>query len=313
MIMSHDHKHRTVTDEDRREFLKVLGVTGGAVAGGVTLSEVQEGVSVGAAEELAPIGEAIRTDLKGALDAGQLATQQAMVADAVQSLPATLDHGLPQAEPRSAFAAVAEAGWPIYDHLADTGFFESTTDHLPRFTPEYLETAVETFVGSETLTAPLEELGFGNGEGVDALATVIANAEELSTHHWVATDEIPREQIEFGEAIPPMTMGAAGGTLLWLDDLDGHLWRQANLLTEDIHADAVWHGQSMGAGFYLMAEGAKAIATTDGRLTDSELGSLLSTGFAVQAIAQGLLPQDVYWVTDEMRGETTADLETITE
>ncbi|WP_254522466.1 hypothetical protein [Natrinema caseinilyticum] len=311
--MSYGHNQRAVAREDRREFLKVLGVTGTAAAGGATLSEVRDGMTAGTAEKLAPIGEAIEADLTGSLDAGLLATHGAAVADAVSSLPETIEYGLPRAEPRTEFASIAEAGWPIYDHLDEAGFFESTTDHLPRFSPESLETAVATFVESEQSVDPLTALGFDSGKGVSLLATVIANAEELSTHHWVATDEIPRERIEFGDAIPPMTMGAAGGVLLWLDDLDGHLWRQANLLTEEIHANAVWHGQSMGAGFFLMAEGAKAIATEDASLSDGELGGLLSTGFAVQAIAQGLLPQDVYWVTDEMRGETAVDLETITE
>lgn len=310
--MVHDTNANHVPDEERRELLKVLGVTGAVAVGGATLQEVREATSTGAAAELAPTGRAIRSDLTGALDASLLAGQQAELADAASALPAAVENGLPEAEPRDEFAPVAAAGRPVYEHLTEVGFFESTTEHLPEFTPAYLEDAVREFAGSAALTLPLEEFGLSGEEGVDLLATVVANAEELSDHHWVATDEIPREEIEFGEHIPPMTMGAAGGALLWLEDLDLHLWQKHAILSEGILEDATWHARSMAAGFYLMTEGATVLAENEGELSEREFGALLSTGFAVQAVAQGLLPQDVYWVTEEMRTPYRTDLETIT-
>lgn len=310
--MTNENMNRYVTDEERREFLKALGVGSAIAAGGLTLGEVRDAVSTADAEALASIGEAIAGDLAGDLDAGLLATQQTALADATTELTGVVDRGLTREGPRENFLAVAEAGRPIYDHLESAGFFESTTTHLPEFTPAHLEESVTTFVESERLAGPLSQLGLSGAEDVDLVATVIANAEQIRDYHWVATDQIPRERFEFGELIPPMTQAAAGGVLLWLEDLDSHLWKHQVLVTDEILADADWHARSMAAGFQLMTEGAKAIASESNELSDAELGALLSTGFAVQAIAQNLLPSDVYWVTEEMRNQRRTDLEIIT-
>lgn len=311
--MSHRHSERYVSDEERRDFLKALGVGGAVAVGSATLEEVGEALTEPATGELAAVGRTIQADVAAPIDAELLAGHQADLAAAATSIPAALEDGVPDPEPPAAFGSVAQAGRPIYDHLAGIGFFESTTRHLPRFTPEYLESAVGAFAGSAALAEPLAAFEFAGTAGVDLLAEVVANAEQLHDHHWVATDDVLRERVEYGEHIPPMTMAAAGGTLLWLDDLDGHLRRYDALLTDGIRADAVWHGQSMAAGFYLVADGARAIADGATSLSNDELGALLSTGFAVQAIAQGLLPQDVYWITEEMRAPDRPDLTVVTE
>lgn len=300
-----------VTDEERRDFLKALGVVGAVSVGGATLGDVRSEVAVETGGELPAVGQRIRDDLTGTLESGSIADGQAALVAAANELPAALDRGLPVEEPRNEFGAVATAGRPIYDHLEAAGFFESTTEHLPTFSPATLESAVQTFVGSEALSESLANGGLAETEGVDVLAEVVANAAELSDHHWIATDEIPRAEIEFGEYIPPMTQGAAGGALLWLEDLDHYLFTHQVLLTDAILSDAVWHGRSMATGFHLVAEGARAIAAEDAAYSDGELAALLSTGFAVQAIAQGLLPQDVYWIGEEMRDERRTDLQRV--
>lgn len=302
------HKRQHVSEEERRDFLKALGVGGAVAVGGATLSDVREAVPEESAEEVATIGEAIREDLTGSLDAGFIASQQTAFAEAAATLPAVTEEGLPEDGARNDFRQVAAAGWPVYEHLSDVGFFESTTGHISEFTPAYLEESTKTFVGSESLAAPLTELGLSDEEGFDLVATVIANAEQLSNYHWIATDRIPREKVELGQFVPPMTKATAGGVLLWLEDLDQHLWQKSAILTEEILADAAWHGHAMAAGYQLMAEGAKVIAEDEGTLSESELGALLSTGFAVQAISQALLPTDVYWITEEMRGPKRSDV-----
>lgn len=311
--MEYNSTNQHITDDERRNFLKALGVGGGVAVGSMTLTDVRDALSEESADQFASIGSAIRSDLTGTLDAESIAAGQATFAEHARSLPTAAEKGLPGNGPRDEFESVAQAGQPLYDHLADAGFFESTTNHLPKLTPTNLESSVRAFVNSEALSAPLGELGLDGQAGVDLVATVVANAKELSTHHWVATDEIPRERLERGEFIPPMTQAAAGGILLWLGDIDQHLWQKKPILTEQILDDAIWHGQSMAAGFHLMSEGAKAITGESSGISDEELGSLLTTGFAVQAIAQGLLPKDVYWITEEMRGPQRTDLETITE
>ncbi|MBP1987165.1 twin-arginine translocation signal domain-containing protein [Halolamina salifodinae] len=290
-----------ISDEDRRTFLKALGVGGAVAAGSASLDDVRNAVTAGESAQLAQIGSDVRADLTGSLDAAALADGQAELASAVSSLTAAAEQGLPAAEQRAEFESLATASQPIYDHLETTGFFQSTDAHLPQFEPSYLESAVSTFVGSEALTEPLASLGLTDGDGVDLLTEVIANAEELDAYHWVASEEIPRSQIEFGEKIPPMTKAASFGVLAWLNDLDEHLWQKQVLLDDGHYGDAVWHARSMAAGLQLVSEGAKAVAEESGRFSDEELSALLTTGFAVQAIAQNMLPKDVYWVTEEMR------------
>lgn len=299
--MGNRYERRHLTDDDRREFLKVLGVTGAVAAGSATLDDVRDAVATDSADELAPIGQAIRSDLAGSLSADLLATQQTAFATAAATLPATVERGLPVEESRDEFQQVAAEGRPVYDHLLEVGFFESTTEHLPEFTPAYIEKSVRRFVESASLAAPLEALDFTQQELVDLVATVVTHREDLGDRHWIATDALPREQMEIGESIPPMTQGAAGGILLWLEDLDGHLWRQQVLLTDEILADAVWDARAMAAGFQLMTEGARRIAAGDGELVDEELAALLSSGFALQTIAQNRLVQDAYWITEERR------------
>lgn len=310
--MGYEHTNRSVTDEDRRELLKVLGVTGTATAGWITLSELRDGISTSDAEELAPIGEAIRADLSGSLDADLLASQQAAFTSEAAAIPNVVEKGLPVDGPREDFATVAEAGWPMYDHLVDVGFFESTTNHLPSFTPEYLVASVERFVASEELAEPLETVGLDGSEIVDLFATLVNGRHELSNQLWLATDELPRERIRGGEYVPPMTRQAAGGALLWLGDLDIHLAQHRVLLSEESLSAATWNAHAMAAGFHAMTDGAKTIAEESTALSESELASLFTTGFSVQTITEYLLLNEAYWITEEMRGSRRTDIETIT-
>lgn len=310
--MGYEYTRQEVTDEDRREFLKVLGITGTAAVGGMTVSELRGELSAGSAEELASTGEAIEADLTGSLNADLIATQQAEFVTQASSIPAVIDEGLPTGEPRNDFAAVAEAGQPVYDHLSDVGFFESTTNHMPEFTPESLVASVEQFITSEQLAETLVPVGFDAREMVDLFVAIVDGRHVLSNQLWLATDEIPQEQIRGGEHIAPMTKQAAGGVLLWLNDLDLHLSDQSVLITDEILADATWNAHAMAAGFQMMTEGAKEIAEGSGRLSNSELGSLFATGFSLQTMAQYLLPHDAYWITEEMRAPRRTDLETVT-
>jgi hypothetical protein len=299
---------RTVTDEQRRDFLKALGLGGAVAVGSLSLDEIRtltSGATGTAPEELAPVGEAIRAEMAGSLDAGVLDAHQSSFAQAGRMLPGIVGMGVPESGQRADFAPVAAAGQPIYDHLVETGFFETTTEELPKFTPETITEGVQAFVASEALARPLTQIGFSgyqSGDGVGLLAEVVGNAQQIADYHWVATDELDREVIEFGEFVPPMTQGAAGGVLLWLGDLDEFLWKQSVLLTANIFDTAVWHAHSMAAGFNLMTEAARSIAgESSAGYSDGEIATLLTTGFAMQAIAQGLLPPDVYWVSEEMR------------
>ncbi|WP_115864454.1 twin-arginine translocation signal domain-containing protein [Halorussus litoreus] len=300
-----------VTDEQRRDFLKALGV-GGAVATGATLADVRHAVSgESATEELAPVGQAIRSNLGGQLDSGVIRSRETELVGALEALPALAESGVGE-EPGDDFARIAAAGRPLYDHFAEVGFFEATSDNLPAFTYDYLTESVSAFVGSEVTAEPLSKVGLTEQEAVDLVASVVTDADQLRHNHWVVSPDISREDVEDAAALPPLTKGAMGGAMLWLEDLDAKLWRWQTMLTDGALADAEWHARSMAAGFQLVNEGAKAIADESAALSDGELGAILSTGFAMQALAQSLLPQDVYWITEEMRDERRTDLEMVT-
>lgn len=301
--MAHNHSNHAVTDEERRDFLKALGVGGAVAAGSATLDDVRSSISGETGSELAPIGEAIRSDVAAELDGKLLADQQSSFVASAGTLTAIPERGLPSGSPRDEFEQVATAARPVYDHLGSAGFFESTTNHLPDFTPGFIEDSVRRFVSTEPLSAPLRDLGFTDEELVDLVATVVSHRERIGDRHWVNTDQISREQIEMGEYIPPMTQLATGGSLLWFEDLDGHLWQDKVLITDEILSDITWHARSMAAGLQLVTEAARHVADESDALGDQDLAAQLSSGFALEAIGQSLLVEDGYWITEEMRAQ----------
>ncbi len=284
----------------------MLGVGGTVAVGSASIDDVREAVTGQQSNELASVGEAIRDDLAGSVNADLLTQVQRNLAVTASDLPAVVDRGLPTdvTEPREEFTPLAEAVQPAYDHLVDVGFFESTSENLPEFTPAYIEESVRRFVATDSV-ANLEELGFSKQEQVDLLATVASHRERIGDRHWVTTDKLKRGDVQFAEEVPPMTKAATGGALLWLEDLDHHLWQKALLLTDDILADATWDARAMAAGIQLVTEGARHIAEQSETFADDELAGVLSSGYALQAVAQNLLREDAYWLTEEKRADRT--------
>jgi len=74
--MAQKQHYTYISDEDRRAFLKALGVTGRVTTGEATIDEVRNTVSTEAPIELTLIGQAIRADLGGTLDIDLVAGQQ---------------------------------------------------------------------------------------------------------------------------------------------------------------------------------------------------------------------------------------------
>lgn len=310
--MRHHQGDHRVTAESRRAFLTALGIGGAIGAGGATLERVRDAVTATPPDdELAPIGRAIEADRSGAIDAAFVADCQEDLASAAGALPRILERETTTGRPGTAFAAVADAARPAYEHLEPTGFFESTTDHLPAFDREYLTTSVETVVAAADLVAALGSPGMADADGVDLLATVVANAERVDERHWATSDALSRRRFERGD-LPPTTQAVTGGVVLWFESLDDFLWTNAPLVTDRIRERAAWYGRAMAAGFQLLAEGAKAVGAESDALPPAELAAALSTGVAVQAVAQTLLLPDVAWITDDERAAHRTDLEVVT-
>ncbi|GAB7093993.1 hypothetical protein JCM30237_11450 [Halolamina litorea] len=308
--MSKYEKHTTVSDEERREFLKALGVAGAVGAAGVTVGELNETVDASNVEALSSVGAAVSEEIAGQVDAGLLADQQAELAATLSAAPATVESGAAFESPGTAFDDIAEAGWATYGHLEEAGFFESLDEHMPAFNPERLTTSTRAFLGSEAAVEPLSDLDLGGTAGVDLVAPVINQAEKLSHFHWIASGDIPAEH-QLADVLPPITQRAAGGVLLWLQNLDDHLYQDQVLFDEQILADGIWEVRGMTAGFYLMTEGAKAAGTDSDRFTDAELGALFTTSIALQEVAQRMLPVHMHWIDEESRDPGNVKIDSI--
>ena len=152
--------HRTVTDEDRRDFLKALGLSG-AIAVGATIPELRDAVTIHSSGELAERGQAIRSEVTGTVDTGLLTEAMAGVEHSISQLPAVYREGIPGRN-EALYSQLSASGWEIDSHQADVGFYAAAEANLPRFTPEHIETVLRQLIHTESLAAALDAVGFDN-------------------------------------------------------------------------------------------------------------------------------------------------------
>lgn len=300
--MENKNSEQVSIDEDaRREFLKLLGITGSVgAASQFSLSEVRNALGTSTSAEMAAMGEAIRADLTGTVDADVLASSLSGVAGAVEELPDVRAAGFP-AEEATPFQSLTAPAWSAYEHLSDIGFFASAEAHLPAYTSEGLATTTEELVRAEPLTDTLHEAGFSEQEITATVASVTSQQELLK--HWVPTSDLPADVNEFDPAnVGPLHKRAAGGALLWVDSLDDHLWRNQVLITDGMYDQAIQHTKTMLGGFHLLTAAAHDIAGP-GELEDGHIAAGLAGGAAIMIAGQENLAADVYRITDDMRAD----------
>lgn len=263
----------------------------------MTFRELSSAVEPETDPAFASMGESIREDLSGRLDADLLEAALRDVASEIDRLPEVRDVGVPD-ETEGLYDEVAAPGWRAYEHLTDVGFFESVEENLPRFTPEHIAHTARELVLAEPLTSELDEIGFDDREKTALLMDVVNNNTRLA--RWVPTRDIP-DDVEFDVSfVAPLHQRAVGGALLWIRDLDGHLWRNEVLVTDAILDDAVKNVKGILGGLYVVLMAASDIAG-EGRLTDGQLTAALTAGAAIDIIEQEELMREVYYITDEMR------------
>lgn len=301
--MPNRHTHSRLSDEERRDFLKALGVTGAAATGAsavddVTLSDLREVVTVESSGELARRGEAIRTDLTGELDAELLAGEMAGVADAIERLPEARAAGVPD-RGESLYAELTDAAWNVADHLSAVGFYASAEANLPRFTSDHVETTTRQLVHADSLGSVLSEVGFDERERTAMVANAVNRADHLAL--WEPTWVF--ERAEVGEVNPehvaPLHRRAAEGALLWIDGLDKHLRQNEVLLTDRMLDDGVTDVRAMLGGLYLLSAAAERLGR--GEISDADLTALVSGSTAMLIASQTDLQYDVVRITDDMR------------
>jgi hypothetical protein len=287
-----------ITTEDQRTLVRTLGIDHTPEGDDVTMRELSGAVELRPDSEFDSMGSSIRRDLSGRLDASLLAASREELTAGIERLPAVRDAGVPD-EPEGLYGPVAEPGWRAYDHLVDAGFFESVEERLPRFTPEHIAHTARELILADPLQSDFDAVGFDDRERIALLMRVVNNNTRLA--RWVPTREIPDDEVEFDVSyVPPLHQRAVGGALLWIRDLDRHLWQNEVLITEGILDDAVWNVKAMLGGVYAVTAAAHDIAA-DGTLTDGQLTAALTAGAAIAIIGQEDLMNEAYYITDDMR------------
>lgn len=292
-----------VSGEDHDRLAQNLGI-GRSSDEELTIEELRGAIDAGSDPEFASMGEAVREDLTGRLDGELLGRELSELATQIGRLPEVREAGIPEGEiePTALYRELVAPGWRIYDHLVETGFFDSAEAHLPRFTPEHIERTAHGLIRAEALSSALEDCGFDERERTVLVMNVVNNNNRLA--RWTPTKDIP-EEVEFNvEYIPPLQQRAMGGSLLWVNSLDIHLWQKKILITDEILDDGYWDVKAMLGGLYVMATAAHEIATGES-LSDEELAAALSASTAIMITNQEEIVKDMFWITEEMRKPST--------
>lgn len=302
-----DDNAQRIATESQRELADALGISRPATGEQLTVGRLRERVDAEPDDEFVSMGESIREDLSGRLDATLLAEELPKMADQLSRIADVREAGIPAGKtgPEVQYRELIEPGWRVYHHLAEVGFFESVEESLPAFTPEHIETTARELVQADSFSAALDECGFDEREQLVLMMNVANNNTRLS--RWTPTRDIP-DGVEFNvEYVPPLQQRAMGGALLWVNALDEHLWRKEILITETILDDVHWDTKAMLGGLYLMAMAAHGIAEGEEHsLTDAQLTAALSASTAVQIVNQEELMQDAFWITEEKRKPSKA-------
>ncbi|ADJ14345.1 hypothetical protein [Halalkalicoccus jeotgali] len=298
-----DANRPQVSVEEHARLTENLGL-GRSTGDEWTIEELRGAIDARADPEFASMGEAVRDDLADELDGELLERELSELAAQIRRLPAVREEGIPggDSEPEVLYRELVEPGWRIYDHLVDVGFFDSVEAHLPRFTPEHIEGTANGLIRAEPLSAALEECGFDEREQTVLVMNVVNNNNRLA--RWTPTKDIP-EEVEFNvEDVPPLQQRAMGGSLLWVKNLDIHLWQKKILITDEILDDGYWDVKAMLGGLYVMATAAHEIAE-GGSLSDEQLAAALSASTAIMITNQEEIVKDMFWITEEMRKPST--------
>ncbi|WP_254764440.1 twin-arginine translocation signal domain-containing protein [Natrinema marinum] len=298
------YSYGEVSDENRREFLKALGVIAGGAVAGATLEDLRTEVSSGATEGLAEMGQAVQNGLTGTLDEAFLGEQLAALEGSFGMLSELEAMGVPEQD-ASAYQELTTAAWAINDHLSEEGFFASAEANLPAFSADHIERTTRQLLQINALPATLSEVGFSEQEQTALVVNIVNTREQLSW--WMKTpDYPPADAVDDGvvhEYVAPLHQRAAEGSLLWIDGLDHFLWQRKPLVTDEMIGRGLWDVKSMLGGYYLLASAARDLAAGD--IADDHLTTLTTASTALMIIAQEFLISDVVRITDDKRAPRT--------
>jgi hypothetical protein len=243
-------------------------------------------------EELAAAGEELAAAVGSDVDASALSDDAAAVAEALGGLTElTGDDLTPELEAR--YRELANAGDAVVSHLVSAGFFEAVDETLPPFDDDFLDACLTHGLGS----AEAADSSVFETANVDAaLPELVSEALE----HTAEIGENVRWEPDRPEKVSPMTTrGATEGVVDWLDDLGRHLWMSEVLLSDAMLADASTHTRGLGSALLLLARGAAGL-DGDESAPENAVAEVVA-GIALHTYHQRRVPEDLSWITDEMR------------
>jgi hypothetical protein len=291
-----------VAASDQRELAQNLGLSERGINETFTLPQLRDEIDADTNPAFVSIGEDIRGDLTGKLDADLIAAEMKNLEEQIERLPEIREQGIPEGdvEPDELYRELIEPAWRVYHHLSDIGFFRSLEDTLPSFNADNIEQTAHEFIQADLLVTALEGLGFDDQEMTALMMNVANNKVRLS--RWVTKSKIP-DSVEFNvDYVPPLHQRTLGGALLWVKALDIHLWHKQVLLTDEMLDDAYWYTKAILGSAYLMMDAALNIAEGDQRtLSDSQLTAGLTAASAMLIVNQEDLMKDVFWITEDKR------------
>lgn len=253
--------------------------------------------------ELAEMGGAIQNSLSGTLDAALIEREVSELATCFERFPELRKMGTPEYG-ETPYQDLTTAAWRLVDHLKEVAFFEATEEHLPAFTADHITSTTKRLLQMDSLPDTLTTLGFSDHEQVALVTNIVNASEQLSW--WDPTADYPSidDVDDFDEGIkyqfiPPLHHRAMGGSLLWIDGLDWHLWQNEVLLTQPMIERGVWDVKSMLAGVYLLGDATRRLA--EGTISDESLTTLATASTAIMIIGQEFLVDDIARITDEER------------
>lgn len=294
-----------VTSRERRELAEKLGVA--ETDDSPTLSDLKRALDAETNPEFSSMGEAIRSDLEGTLDADLIDRKLAEFEDQIRRFDELREVGIPggETEADELYREAIAPAFEVYDHLEEVGFFHSVEETLPAFTEAHIDSTAHALLGADPLTDALTDCGFGEHEQTALMMNVVNNDTRLS--RWTPTRDIP-DEVEFNvDYVPPLHMRAMGGALLWMNALDDHLWKKKILITEEILDDAHWRSKAMLAGLDVMLRAVQSIARDgESELSDAEVTAALIAGSALCIVNQEELMQEAFWITEEKRKPSEA-------
>jgi len=252
--------------------------------------DVTQPVGEDAKENLAAAGEELAGAVGDGIDGSELSDAAEELAGQLSELTpvahADLDPAL-----ESAYKDLAGVGDDIVSHLVAADFFGAVDDTLPPFDPDFLEAC---------LVHGLQSVGEAS---VFETAGVEADLSGYISNCVAASEEIEREvrwEPDKPEKVSPMTTrGATEGVVDWLDDLGRHRWMSEELLSEEMLDDASTHTDAFGSALLLIAEGAAGLG--DDSSDPEDAVAQVVGGIALHTYHQRRLPEDLSWITDDMR------------